>query len=97
MPIINSVNNHGTKAAILQEIEEYHHFLIQAKIHEEIIRKEALKEGREEAMVLKDYQNKLVFVTNLIKNTDFNDEKIASLAGADVPFVQKIRADSLFK
>ncbi|MBL7813843.1 MAG: Rpn family recombination-promoting nuclease/putative transposase [Saprospiraceae bacterium] len=48
-----------------------------------------IEKGRSET----DYQNKFNFVLNLLKNTDFSNEKIAFLAGVDSQFVEKVVAD----
>jgi predicted transposase/invertase (TIGR01784 family) len=45
--------------------------------------KEAVKDAREE--------ERRSFVDSLIQNTDFDDQKIASLASVDVSFVEKVR------
>jgi len=50
-----------------------------------ITREEALEEGIE--------KGKTVFVKNLLKNTDFDIAKIASLADVSVEFVLKIQGE----
>jgi hypothetical protein len=52
-----------------------------------IATKEGLREGCQES----DYNNKVNFTKSLLQQTDFTDEKIASLVGADVSFVQKVK------
>ena len=53
-------------------------------------REQGLKRGREEGERSRD----LAFVQSLIRNTDCDDEKIASLAAVDVRFVRKIRSST---
>jgi hypothetical protein len=55
-------------------------------------RRMALKEGREEGMDIKEKQKNLNFTQNLITQTDFSDEKIASIVGVEIDYVKKIRA-----
>ncbi len=81
MAVINRIRTDNLKTEEFQYIEDYEEFRCQVKIHDEVIRKET------------DYKNKVTFVTNLIKNTDFTDEQIALLVGANTDFVKKIRID----
>ncbi|MCU0467802.1 MAG: Rpn family recombination-promoting nuclease/putative transposase [Arcicella sp.] len=54
--------------------------------------KEGREEGREEGMNIKEKQKNLNFTQNLITQTDFSDEKIASIVGVEIDYVKKIRA-----
>ncbi len=45
------------------------------------------QEGRQETFL----EQKTLFVENLLRSSDFTDEKIASLAGVSQDFVQQIR------
>jgi hypothetical protein len=51
----------------------------------EMRREEGLKEGVEKASRL--------FVENLLKGSEFNEKKIASMANVTLAFVKKIKAD----
>lgn len=54
---------------------------------EELILKVVKEEGRSE----KDLEKNHLFVTNLIQQSDFTDEKIASIAGVELSFVKQLR------
>ncbi len=54
-------------------------------------RRMARKEGREEGREEEREENNSIFTKNLVTQTDFSDEKIASLANVDVEFVKKMR------
>ncbi len=47
------------------------------------------KRGKETERLVKGME----FTQSLIENTDFLDDKIASLVGVEMAFVKKIRAD----
>lgn len=49
-----------------------------------------IEEGLEKGRKAKD----IIFVNNLLANTDFDDEKIAALAGVTLAFVQEIKTQS---
>ena len=51
-----------------------------------------LKQGLEQGKEVMDYENKVIFTTNLLTQTDFSEEKIASLVGVDIEFVKKVKA-----
>ena len=53
--------------------------------------KEGRQEGRQEGKQETDYENKVTFVTNLLQQTDFSVDKIATLACVDNVFVEKIK------
>jgi predicted transposase YdaD len=52
-----------------------------------------IEKGREEEAAKKDH----VFVTNLLLDTDFSVEKIASLASVTLDYVQKVKSELLSK
>ncbi|MBL7813522.1 MAG: hypothetical protein JNL70_00860 [Saprospiraceae bacterium] len=54
------------------------------------------KKGIEKGMSAKDHELKYHFVVSLLENTDFDDNKIALIAGVEFDFVAKIR-ESLIK
>ncbi len=54
-------------------------------------RRMARKEGREEGREEEREEKNSIFTKNLVTQTDFSDEKIASLANVDVEFVKKMR------
>lgn len=56
---------------------------------EEFLLERAKNEGEARMKEKKEYS----FVQSLIKDTDFNNERIASLASVSVSFVKKVRAD----
>ena len=51
--------------------------------------KRGIEKGREEAREASAY----IFVKNLLIDTNFDNEKIASLASVDVSFVQQVREE----
>ena len=59
-------------------------------------RKEGREEGREEGiatgMSMKESEYKTDFTKSLLLQTDFPDEKIATLANVEVEYVKKMRA-----
>ena len=55
-------------------------------------RKEGLEQGREEGMSIKEIEDKTNFTKNLLTQTDFSEEKIASLVGVDVEFVKEVKS-----
>lgn len=54
---------------------------------EELLLERARSQGREEEKV----KNENLFVENLLRDTDFDNEKIASLVGVSVTLMKKIR------
>jgi len=55
-------------------------------------REEGRVEGREEGIGLGIEKSKVTFVRSLLQDTEFDEEKIASLTGVDVAFVANIKA-----
>jgi predicted transposase YdaD len=53
---------------------------------------QGLERGREEGMSIKEIEEKTNFTKNLLTQTDFDEEKIASLVGVDVEFVRQVKA-----
>jgi hypothetical protein len=49
--------------------------------------------GTEKGKIEEREQNTLMFVTNLILNSDFDDFKIAQLSNSTLDFVRKVRND----
>lgn len=60
-------------------------------LREQILQMER-EEGRFEGKAEGKVEEKNLFVENLLRSTDFNDEKIASLAGVSIEFVQGVRS-----
>jgi predicted transposase/invertase (TIGR01784 family) len=60
---------------------------------EELLLDRAEKRGIEKGREAGKEESAYLFVKKLLRDTDFDDEKIASLASVDVPFVQQIRAE----
>jgi len=56
-------------------------------------RQEGRQEGREEGKEEAKEESAYVFVKNLLIDTNFDNEKIASLASVEVSFVQRVRAE----
>jgi predicted transposase YdaD len=52
-----------------------------------------MERGIEKGRIVEREQNMLMFVTNLILNSDFDDFKIAQLSSSTLDFVRKIRND----
>jgi hypothetical protein len=50
------------------------------------------KEGREEGMSIKEIEDKTNFTKNLLTQTDFSEEKIASLVGVEIEFVKQVKS-----
>ena len=55
---------------------------------------EGLEKGLEKGRIEGEEKSKRVFVMNLLSNTDFTVEKIASLANVTVEFVNQIKNES---
>ncbi len=55
-------------------------------------RKEGLEQARLEILAMKNKKYETTVVKNLITQTDFSDEKIASLVGVEIAFVKEIKA-----
>ena len=55
-------------------------------------RQEGREEGREEGMSIKEIEDKTNFTKNLLTQTDFSEEKIASLVGVDIEFVRQVKS-----
>jgi hypothetical protein len=53
------------------------------------------KEGREEGMSIKEIEDKTNFTKNLLTQTDFSEEKIASLVGVEIEFVKQVKSSLL--
>lgn len=51
------------------------------------------KKGIEKGVERTNYQKSYGFVHNLLLESDFSDEKIARIAGVEIAFVQKVKAD----
>ena len=51
------------------------------------------EKGRKEGMKKASAKKEFEFVSNLIQNTDFDDARVASLAGATIKRVKEIRAE----
>lgn len=56
-------------------------------------KKEGFERGVKKGMSQKEYEKNLAFVTSLIRETDFDDEKIAKIAGVSVKFVTELRVE----
>jgi predicted transposase/invertase (TIGR01784 family) len=56
-----------------------------------IAKEEELEEGLEKGRIEGEEKSKRIFVENLLSNTDFTVEKIASLADVTVEFVNQIK------
>ena len=50
------------------------------------------EKGFQEAVVQAKKEMAIIYVQNLLANTDLDDSKIASLTSVDVAFVKEIRA-----
>ncbi len=59
---------------------------------EEFVLDRERRVGREEGMSIKEIEEKTNFTKNLLTQTDFDDEKIASLVGVEVDFVRQVKA-----
>lgn len=59
---------------------------------EEYLLQKAEKKGKEEGIQLGEEKSKLAFVKSLLSNTDFDEEKIASLTSVSIAFVKEIKA-----
>ena len=88
MAVMNRIRTDNLKTEDFQYIEDFEEFRRQVKIHEDVIRKEGIKEG----MNKKDYS----FVKNLLISTDFSDEKIALLVDVKVDFVKMMRKKYIY-
>lgn len=58
----------------------------------EVKRQEGKQEGKQEGRQETLLERNTLFVDNLLRSTDFTDERIASLAGVSQEFVQQARA-----
>jgi predicted transposase/invertase (TIGR01784 family) len=50
------------------------------------------KEGIKEGMSIKEIEDKTNFTKNLLTQTDFSDDKIASLVGVEIEFVKQVKS-----
>ena len=79
MAVINRIRTDNLKSEEFQYIDDFEEFRRQVKIHEDVIRKEAINEKNSKV------------VKKLLTNTDFSDEKIALLVDVKPDFVKIIR------
>jgi hypothetical protein len=59
---------------------------------EEFVLDRERRVGRKEGMSIKEIEEKTNFTRNLLTQTDFDDEKIASLVGVEIEFVRQVKA-----
>ena len=82
-----TMEEHKMYRSSLQDQFDYENCLAYAK-------KEAAKEGRQEGRQEGLKESKLEFVQSLIRQTGFDNEKIANLAGVEEDFVGKVRSET---
>ena len=62
-------------------------------LHIDIKKDPFYQKGKKEGIEKGEQKKASVFVTNLLQNTDFPDEKIAALAGVTIEYVGEIRKE----
>lgn len=73
-----------------EELEQYEKYWDIVRQQKSLV-VDAYDEGKAEGKLEERNEANLEFTINLIKNTDFSDEKIAALVGVDVSWVESIR------
>lgn len=75
-----------------EELEKYDKYWDIVRIQQAYV-VDAFKKGRKEGRVEERADSTRTFTSNLIQQTNFDDEKIAALAGVDAAWVAQLRAE----